>query len=135
VFARVDYALTISNKSTWVYFYIKLGCLLVLLPPLMSAEGGQNERFVSQVMAKADVQRITDNPIASFDNLSCLVPRGRYNMEVCFLYAPPAKRFSSSRPSSAFTESLATIKLRTQPWCGCSSCRTPPRARCTSSSA
>jgi hypothetical protein len=37
-------------------------------------------------MSKADVQRITDSPIASFSDLACLLPRGRYDVEVLFLF-------------------------------------------------
>lgn len=33
-------------------------------------------------MKKAEVQQITDKPIASFDDLPCLLPRGRYGVQV-----------------------------------------------------
>ena len=60
-------------------------------------------------MAKADVQRITDSPIASFENLQCLLPRGRYSVEVkklqrlgvlththTYIYCYKAKQFIGS---------------------------------------
>lgn len=44
-------------------------------------ETGRAEKFVRQVMAKADVQRVTGSPIASFEDLQCLLPRGRYSVD------------------------------------------------------
>ncbi len=41
-----------------------------------------NAEFVEKIMSKASVQHITDKPIAKLDDLSCMLPRGKYTVEV-----------------------------------------------------
>ena len=62
---------TFIRRDSHMNSFLKLYSLVV----------SASAKFCEQVMAKADVQRITDNPIAKFDDLELLIPRGQYGIE------------------------------------------------------